>query len=313
MSASLRFHVDPTEAGRVDRIVLARFPGSSRRRVAALFAEGGVRLDGALAKKGDVAAAGAEITLAHAPITDAELRVVAETGAPVVILYVDEDLVALAKPAGVPSHPLAAREVGTLANALVARFPECAELGDDPREAGLAHRLDTGTSGVILAARTQAAWRALRDAFAAHRVDKRYLALVAAVVSAPGESARSLARSGDGRRARIAAVEEGGLPARTVWTVARRLGGYTLLSCESKTGRMHQIRVHLADRGWPIVGDELYGGPAPPAPLAGHFLHAAGLALAHPRTGARLVLEAPLPLERQALVDALVRGQGSSE
>jgi 23S rRNA pseudouridine1911/1915/1917 synthase len=212
-----------------------------------------------------------------------------------------------------PSHPLRSHETRTLANALVARFPDCAEASaeasTDPhrREAGLVHRLDTGTSGAIMAARHSAAWRALRAAFGRGDVEKRYVALVHSNDIEPGECTAPLAHRGN-RMIAIAdgsAVADSALPATTRWRVIARLSGYTLLECTTRTGRMHQVRVHLAHVGAPIVGDSLYGGPAAPGPMSGHFLHASALGFSHPTTGAPMVIEAPLPADRQAVLDAV--------
>jgi 23S rRNA pseudouridine1911/1915/1917 synthase len=150
---SVRFQVAADEGGRLDRILTSRFPGVGRRRWAELFAAGWVRIDGVQAKKGDRVAPGAEVTVRAAPPVGGELAPVPEIDLPLDLIHQDARLVALAKPAGQPSHPLRPGETGTLANALVARFPECAAVGRDAREAGLVHRLDRGTSGAIVAAR----------------------------------------------------------------------------------------------------------------------------------------------------------------
>ncbi|RMH43132.1 MAG: RluA family pseudouridine synthase [Deltaproteobacteria bacterium] len=279
----IRFVVTSDEAGRIDRIVQRRYPYASRRTLARYFADGNVRVDGAVARKGTCVAAGAVIDLRAPPPAPDDLRPVADGGAPLAVLYADADLVAVAKPAGMPSHPLAAGETGTVANALVARFPDCAGVGDDPREAGLIHRLDTGTTGVLVAARSAAAWRRLRAAMTDGRARKHYLALVAGA-----------ARDGE------ASSPIRGQPAHTAWSVVRRVGEWTLLACTPTTGRMHQIRIHLSRAGHPIVGDVRYGGP--PAGLVGHFLHAARLVLP-----GRPPIEAPMPCDRAALLAAADR------
>jgi 23S rRNA pseudouridine1911/1915/1917 synthase len=188
-----------------------------------------------------------------------------------------------------PSQPLRAGELGTAASAIAARFPECAAIGDDPRDGGLVHRLDIGTSGVLVAARTEAAYRALRDAFGGGLVDKQYLAIT---------DGRPVARECDAplaQRGKRAVVDHGGgLPAYTEFAVQEAGPAHALVRCTARTGRMHQVRAHLAYTGAPITGDELYGG-APLAGFEGFFLHAARIALPLPGAGGPLVVEAPEP------------------
>jgi 23S rRNA pseudouridine1911/1915/1917 synthase len=300
--SAVSFIVGADEAGRLDRVLVARFPGVGRRRWAALFADGAVAVDGARARKGARVAAGAVVTLREAPAVGDALAPVPQPELALDVLHADAQLVAVCKPAGTPSHPLRAGETGTVANALVARFPECALAGRDPREAGLVHRLDRGTSGVLLAARDAEAWQAVRRAFAAGMVDKHYLALVAGAVrdGACDEPLRSA-----GRRAVVARPGERALPASTSWRAIGHGAGVTLLAVEATTGRMHQVRAHLAACGAPLVGDPLYGGPTEAAgiDLALPFLHAARLIV--PRGGERLDIRAPLPPDRAELLARL--------
>lgn len=310
MSVYLRFTVDAGEESRLDRVLSDRLEGVSRRRVQALIRSGAVLLNGRRAKKGDAAIAGAEVTLLAAPTTEESLRPAPDPDAPLEMLYEDAFLVAVAKPAGMPSHPMRPGERGTLANALVARFAECRAVGEDPREAGLAHRLDIGTSGVLLVARNADSWRALREAFTAHRVQKHYLALVEGQVRADGRCDAPLSQRG---KRVVVSDRPDALPAVTEWRVVERIGERTLLRCATRYGRMHQVRVHLAHSGWPLVGDPTYARtPAGDLPLLGHFLHAESVALSHPTTGAALRVEAPLPADREATLAAL-RGLARSE
>jgi 23S rRNA pseudouridine1911/1915/1917 synthase len=300
------------DGARADRFLAEKLPGRGRRRVAEAFAAGRVRVNGRAAKKGQLLHAGDVVEVADDAPELAEagaLRPLPQPELPLEVIFADEALVALAKPAGQPSHPLAAGETGTLANALVARHPECADAGADPREAGLVHRLDAGTSGVIVAAREAEAWRSLRAAFHEGRTRKEYLALVEGVVTREGELDAPIAHAG----ARVvvcadavAASRRGALPAHTRWRPERRFAAHTLLRCELEVGRMHQIRAHLAFAGHPVVGDALYGAAAPgDPPVTGHFLHAARLELPHPRTLQALVLEAALPPDREAALAKL--------
>jgi 23S rRNA pseudouridine1911/1915/1917 synthase len=239
-----------------------------------------------------------------APTGDQAKRPIAEPEQPLGMLYLDEVLVALDKPAGQPTHPLKLGERGTLANALVARYPECAEVSDDPREGGVAHRLDRDTTGIVLAARTRQAWLALRRAFSSGQVEKEYWAVVAGTPSDEGEVDVPLAHARDPRKVEPAPLGQG-RPATTKFAVLARAAGVALVVARTRTGRMHQVRAHLAFAGHPLIGDPLYGGPPGPAPLTGHFLHARAVTVPHPLRGTALRLESPLPEDRQAALAAL--------
>lgn len=298
-----RFTVGAGESDRVDRVIARHLANASRRRVAELIAEGAVRVDGRRAKKGDRIAAGAVVELAHAPPTTEDLRARPDpaVGAALEVLHVDATLVVVNKPPGMRSQPLRPGELGTAANGIVARWPECAAVAADVRDGGLVHRLDGGTSGALAAARDRATWLALRNAFSTRQVEKTYLALVdAAPVSSECEA--PLAQRGD-----HAVVDHtNGIDAHTRWETVEKLGERRLLRCYALTGRMHQIRVHLATCGAPITGDARYGGAALDG-LDGFFLHAERLVL--PTAAGPLAVAAPLPPSRAAVLDALRTGR----
>ncbi len=297
--APIRFLVEENDSNRrVDQLVAARFPQAGRRRIAELFDAGHVRINGRVAKKGDSAPQGAEISIAQPPQTRATPIVPVDQD--ITELYSDDSLVALNKPAGIPCQPLRSDERGTIANVILARYPQCAAIGTDHREAGLVHRLDIGTSGVLVAALTQTTWMRMREMFAARAITKYYMALVHGHAN-NGENHASIVHKGS-RMAIARSSADKSLPAATYWHVAKHLRTTTLLQCKMTTGRMHQIRIHLADAGFPIVGDELYGGPA--MKPTGHFLHASRITFAHPISGQPLTIDAPLPIERQRLLDA---------
>jgi 23S rRNA pseudouridine1911/1915/1917 synthase len=218
--------------------------------------------------------------------------------------------VVLDKPAGMPVHPLEAGETGTLGNALLARYPECLEASLDPRECGLAHRLDVETSGAIVAARTRAAYEALRRSFAERTVSKRYLALVGGAPGEGGEIVLPIAHHPKNPRKMIVCASEedaSELKAReaiTRYRVLEYVGDFALVEAEIPTGVMHQIRVHLAAVGAPVAGDTVYGGPAIEG-LDRQFLHAARLEFPHPVTGEPVVAEAPLPAELERMLARL--------
>ena len=274
----------------------------SRAQVKKLFERGAIRLDGRRAKKGDSVKAGQSVRVL---LPTAQGSVTPEPGAPLSVLHVDDALVFLDKPAGTPTHPIDTAESGTLANALVARFPECATAAADPREAGLCHRLDVDTSGVIVAARDLKTWRRMRELFGAGEIDKRYLALVAGPIADRGEIDVPLRhRAGRGTRVKPAlSGETGARRAESLFRVLARASEYALVEVQIITGVLHQVRAHLAAIGAPVVGDVLYGGRAHPA-LRRFFLHARSLELNHPQTKARLKVESPLPEE---LTGVLVR------
>jgi 23S rRNA pseudouridine1911/1915/1917 synthase len=214
------------------------------------------------------------------------------------------------KPAGVAVHPLAPGEGGTLANAVVARWPECALASPDPREGGAVQRLDLDTSGCVAFARDREAWDALHAQLAARAVEKVYLALAAGRVAAGGVCSVPLAQRGGRAVPAPDPVAEERLrarglrprPAETRYEVAERFERHTLLRVRIATGVMHQIRAHLALLGHPVAGDALYGGAAAALPgLARHFLHAARLSFDAPDGGGRVVAESPLPPDLEAV------------
>lgn len=297
MSTSNTFVVGDGEAGRVDHFLGTRFREASRKQLAALFAEGAVRVNGKRTKKGHLVKDGDRVSLARVPDSGSALHPVPSTD-PLEIVYQDDALVVLCKAAGVASHPLAARETGTVANALVAAFPECAGIGEDPREAGLVHRLDMDTSGLLIAARTQEAWTELRASFRNHQVQKTYVAVVHGRPIGV-ECEQPLLQQG-----KRVVVDYAGLDAHTCWVEEARDETYCLVRCNARTGRMHQVRAHLAECGSPIVGDTLYGGSAQEA-FSGHFLHAATIELTHPTSAEAMTFEAALPNDRADWLKAL--------
>ena len=283
------FSVTATEAGRADKELARHFPEAGRRQLAELFDEGCVRVKGKRAKKGDRVEIGDLIELTRSPVTGEAFRPVADPVAAerLVVLLERPEVVVVAKPAGMPTQPLKAGELGTVASGIAHRWPECREIGDDPRDGGLAHRLDIGTSGALIAARSLEAYRELREAFGTGRVDKIYLAIV---------DGRPVARECDAplvQRGRKVAVDHtDGLAAHTAFTVDRASATHALVRCNARSGRMHQVRAHLAYVGSPIAGDVLYGG-ALVAGIDGFFLHAATVTF--PVGAQQITVEAPLP------------------
>jgi 23S rRNA pseudouridine1911/1915/1917 synthase len=299
-------------AGRLDR-ALADALGLGRATVKRAFALGEVRVAGRRARAADPAAPGLAVEV---EVEDPRGPPVPEPEAPLAVLLEHPRFLVVDKPAGVAVHPLQAGERGTLAGAVVARFPECAAASLDPREGGAAQRLDRETSGCVLFARDRDAWERIHDQLRRSAVEKVYLALACGRVVTGGVCSAPLAQRG-GRvvPAPDAEVEarlrEQGLsprPAETRWEVERRFARHTLLRVRIATGAMHQIRAHLALLGHPVAGDRLYGGEAAALPgLARHFLHAARLGLESP-DGGRVVVESPLPPELEAVLEGLPPG-----
>jgi 23S rRNA pseudouridine1911/1915/1917 synthase len=194
------------------------------------------------------------------------------------VVHVDERIVVLDKPGGMPGHALDPRQRGTVAAFLAARFPETATVGD-PLSSGLAHRLDTGTSGLVIAARTRDAFARLRAAFRAGEVMKRYLAIVQGAPPPRTTVDTALAHDPSDRRRMVPATRgQRAWPARTEVVVLRTGGGRALVEATIRTGVTHQVRVHLALLGCPVLGDVLYGAPASELAPARHALHASALA-----------------------------------
>lgn len=290
-----------TEDGsRLDRALVSALPEHSRARLQGLIEEGAVTLNGqVITKVSHRVSAGDEVTL-----TIPELRAVGLVAQDLDldVLYEDEDVVVLYKTAGMVVHPSKGHQDGTLVNALMHAVDDLAGIGGEERP-GIVHRLDKGTSGVMIVAKRDDAHNALREQFTVHSVDRVYLAVTLGTPSLDaGRIENRLGRAANDRL-RFTAVEHDGRKAVTTWKVMERLGPCGLFECRLETGRTHQVRVHLSEMGYPILGDPLYRGrrTAPPPVVAllegvnHQLLHAWKLAFDHPRTGERLSFERPPP------------------
>ncbi|HEX4433608.1 MAG TPA: RluA family pseudouridine synthase [Acidimicrobiales bacterium] len=284
---------------RVDRGV-AMVADVSRGTAAHLIAEGRVHVDGAAVTVGrSVLREGSTLTIVlPAPVA---VGVRAEPGVAFDVVYADDAVAVVDKPAGLVVHPGAGHDEGTLVGGLLARFPDLAGLVAagvcPPDRPGIVHRLDKGTSGLLAVARTEAAYRALVDQLATRTMERRYLALVVGTVADDrGEVEAPIGRST--RTPTKMAVTASGKPARTGYTVLERRSGEqptTLLELALQSGRTHQIRVHMAAIGHPVVGDARYGTPDKRLGSGRFFLHAFKLGFLHPDTGARIDFTSPLP------------------
>jgi 23S rRNA pseudouridine1911/1915/1917 synthase len=223
---------------------------------------------------------------------------------PLSILYEDDDLVAIDKPAGMVVHAGAGVHTGTLVNALLGRFDALSGVAGELRP-GIVHRLDRFTTGVLLVAKNDQAHRNLAAQFASRQVEKVYIALVHGQVKAEsGRIDRPISRD-PVRRARMTARLAEGRAAWSEYRVLRRFRGFTLLEVKIGTGRTHQIRVHLSSIGHPVAGDTLYGAPATiegMPPLGRYFLHSHRIRFRLPSTGQEISIESPLPLELEAWI-----------
>jgi len=308
------FTVDADKAGQRVDLFVGEALGLSRARLKRLFDAGAVKVNHRAAKKGLTLVAGQQISV----VVEEETReAVPDEEFPLVVLHEDAALVFVDKPAGRASHPLQSGETGTVANALVARYPECAQASVDPREGGLCHRLDVETSGVVLAARSRTAWDAVRAAFGERAVDKRYLALVTGPLVDEGDIELPL-RHHPRHPDRVEPAPHGAEDAREAvsrFRVLGRTGEHSLVEVRILTGVLHQVRAHMAGIGAPIVGDTLYGGREAPE-LGRFFLHARALGLTHPETKKPMHVTSPLPQELRAELERLglqlPRGEGES-
>ncbi len=288
------------EPGRLDAVVAA-LSGAPRADVQRAIAAGRVLVDGVARPKSHRLHGGEELTV--------DLRAGAppgpEPGVEVPVRYRDDHLVVIAKPAGLITHPTASRPSGTLVSRLLEMGITLAPAGG-PMRPGIVHRLDAGTSGLMVVASTDEAYAALREMFRRHEVKRRYLALVR---GAPAHDAFTVDAPLGRRAERIVVDRIDGRAAATVVTVRERFDGTTLVEAAPETGRTHQIRVHLAAVGHPILGDRAYGGGGDDARALGltrQFLHASSLVLVHPITREAIAVEEPLPAD---LTNALARAR----
>lgn len=309
---SLTFSVSPADAGeRLDVFLAAHIQDWSRARLHRLIESADVLVNGSVSKPSHKLRPNDQIEIELTPTPSTSF---APEDIPVEVVYEDDDLIVVNKPAGMVVHPAAGVDSGTLANALAFHFQRLSTTGGAARP-GIVHRLDKGTSGLLVVAKTETAHEHLAGQFRDREVFKSYVALVHGQVEKEGgEINQPIAR--DPRNRTRMAVVRGGRPSVSIYKAQRRFERFTLLDVELKTGRTHQIRVHLAWLKHPVVGDEVYGAGRDKtvinpvtrsriAKLARQFLHAEKLGFCHPRTGQKIAFTSPLPKELQGLVDEL--------
>ncbi len=305
----IHLQINQETAGmRLDRVVALHSPTLPRALILEAIANGLIRVNGRRAAKGDKLREG----------DDLHIQPLAETSSQALLpnpdilldlLYEDAELLAFNKPAGQPVHPLSADETDTLANGLLARYPELAEIGGDPLFPALLHRIDTDTSGLVLAARTPKAYTELRRQFREQTVTKIYTALVHGTASSGATLDHYLAHQQNQRGKMVVitdlakARKANAFKAITRYDIQQKFAAHTLLRVTIHTGVTHQIRCQLAHAGFPLVGDKTYGDQERRLPeMARHFLHAASLTCRHPATGRKLNITAPLPPDLEEIL-----------
>jgi 23S rRNA pseudouridine1911/1915/1917 synthase len=301
----LTVELTPQDAGkRLDHVVHAHFPQYSRARVQDWIKNKRVLVNG-VASRPSYLIRGADAV--EVEVADPRPLRAEPEDIPLAILYEDDDLIAIDKPAGMVVHSGAGVNTGTLVNALLHRFHLLSRTAGELRP-GIVHRLDRYTSGVLLVAKNDAAHRRLAEQFASRRVEKTYLAMVHGTVKLDrGRIEKPIARDPRQRVRMTARLTHG----RTAWTeyrVLRRFSAFTFLEVRIGTGRTHQIRVHLSSIGHPVVGDRLYGAPAQiggEPTLPRYFLHAHRIRFAQPSTGEPVTVESPLTADLEAWANTL--------
>jgi 23S rRNA pseudouridine1911/1915/1917 synthase len=282
---------------RLDKFVGEKCPELSRTRAQKLIAAGSITVNGRPAKASLKLDVGDRVDVVIPPEPPSHLS---PEAIPLRIIYEDSDLLVVDKPAGLAVHPAPGHPSHTLVNAVLDHLPGLAE-DDASLRPGIVHRLDKDTSGLILVAKNRLAHENLSDQFKSRSVSKSYLVLVRGRLE-PEEGVIEAAIGRDPRNRQRMAVVSRGREARTKYRVVKYLGKYTLLQISPETGRTHQIRVHLAAIGFPVVGDTVYGVPSPY--LSRQFLHASKIGFRLPSTGEYVEFSSPLPPDlEQALKD----------
>jgi 23S rRNA pseudouridine1911/1915/1917 synthase len=298
--------IPPALSGeRLDRVV-AMTAGITRALASTLVDDGAVRVDGTTVRNKTRRVRSGQVVEVDLPAMEAAPAVAADETVEIEVVHADEDVIVIDKPPHLVVHPGAGNDSGTLVGGLLARYPEIADVGD-PDRPGIVHRLDAGTSGLLVVARSARAYDSLVDQLQQRDVEREYVAVVlghietnAGIIDAP------IGRSG-GDRTRMAVTADG-REARTRYTVERRFtepAPMSLAVCRLETGRTHQIRVHLAAIGHPVAGDVRYGGTRPALSIDRPFLHARRLSFDHPADGRRVEFQSALPADLQSFLDGL--------
>ena len=283
---------------RLDRFLAIKEGDMSRAQVAGLVARGLVTVDGAITKASHRLKGGEVVEMVVSPPLPTTLT---PQDIPIAAIYEDENVLVVDKPAGMVVHPAPGHPLGTLVNALLSRLSDLDGVGEELRP-GIVHRLDKDTSGLIVVAKSPQAHRYVSQQMKERAVRKVYIALVKGVMEPPEGIIRGSIGRDHRNRKRMTVVERG-REAETAYRVLERFPGYTLVEASPKTGRTHQIRVHFSSLGYPLVGDQLYGGRN--SHLARQFLHAHTLGFRLPGSGMYAEFSAPLPDDLEAVLAQL--------
>ena len=301
-----RLTVSPEEAGvRIDKYLAEQLPDITRSYLQKLLKDGSVQMNGKPVKTSTKTAAGAVIELT---IPDPEEPEILPEDIPLDILYEDSDVILINKPKDMVVHPAAGHYTGTLVNALMYHCKGDFSGINGVLRPGIVHRIDKDTTGVLIVCKNDKAHNALAEQLKEHSITRKYRAIVCGNLKEDeGTVDAPLGRHPQDRK-KMAIVRTGGKRAVTHYRVLERFGNYTYIECQLETGRTHQIRVHMASLGHPLLGDEVYGRVKSPFKLEGQTLHAMVLGFIHPTTGEYMEFEAPLPEYFEKLLEKLRRG-----
>jgi 23S rRNA pseudouridine1911/1915/1917 synthase len=306
MTGSLTYTFTPDQSGeRLDKLLADLFPEQSRAQWQRHIKEGTVRLNGRSVKASYRIEGDEQLTANLLPIQETDLQAEA---IPLDIRYEDEDMIVVNKAAGMVVHPAAGHDRGTLVNAILAHCPDIEGISGE-RRPGIVHRLDKETSGLMVVAKNERALRHLQNQFRRRTVHKQYMALVEGQIQ-PSEALVDAPIGRDPRqRKRMAVIPPNSSAtareAQTHYRAQQYFDEYTLVACQPHTGRTHQIRVHMAFIGFPLVGDKVYGRRRQALPLKRHFLHAAELGLKRPSDDQPLLLHAELPEDLRQIIELI--------
>ena len=301
-----RLTVSPEEAGvRIDKYLAEQLPDITRSYLQKLLKDGSVQMNGKPVKASTKTAAGAVIELT---IPEPEEPEILPEDIPLDILYEDSDVILINKPKDMVVHPAAGHYTGTLVNALMYHCKGDLSGINGVLRPGIVHRIDKDTTGVLIVCKNDKAHNALAEQLKEHSITRKYRAIVCGNLKEDeGTVDAPLGRHPQDRK-KMAIVRTGGKRAVTHYRVLERFGNYTYIECQLETGRTHQIRVHMASLGHPLLGDEVYGRVKSPFKLEGQTLHAMVLGFIHPTTGEYMEFEAPLPEYFEKLLGKLRRG-----
>jgi 23S rRNA pseudouridine1911/1915/1917 synthase len=297
------FQFEEGQAQRLDKFLVTCLPEFSRSRLQAMINDGLVSVDGVPARKSGQMLEGAEHVQVHIPPPQPSELIPEDI--PLDVIFENDDVLVINKPAGMVVHPAAGHFSGTLVHAALAHAPEMEGIGGEQRP-GVVHRLDKNTSGLILLAKNDLSHRWLQDQFRLRKVEKTYLALVDGQPPTPrGRVEAAIGRDTHQRKQMAITSSSKGRAAISTYLTLENFQNHTLLEFHPLTGRTHQIRLHAAFLGCPVVGDTLYGRRHPSLPIKRHFLHAASLTIRLPREQEPRSFNAPMPDELLQILETL--------